>query len=82
MMNQARGNGRKRRLGRRLNHTEGSPSKMRGCLIGDDRQIKNYDAIVARRAALLAGRQVTSMTISNQQSAIGSQDEGQEPENP
>lgn len=44
MMNDepARGNGRKRRVGTRLNHTEGSPSKMRGCLVGEDRKIKDY----------------------------------------
>jgi hypothetical protein len=28
------GSGVKRRLGRRLNHTEGSPSLRRGCLVG------------------------------------------------
>ena len=55
-LNQACGKRRKRRLGRRLNHLRprdcgGQEVRSRccgrGCLVGDDRQIIDYDAVVA-----------------------------------
>ncbi len=59
-MNQTPGRVCKRRLGRRLNHTEGSPSLRRGCLVGGDRQIKDCDSVAALRVPRLPGREAAS----------------------